>query len=144
MSNDIDVPTGNERIKFMLLNPLSKENVAARERHGKLERLWSKIISAVCVMFPGVEEAEINKEAQHLVETKQVIVEDGVARLGNVLFEHAALVSDKANEAAKAIYENLLDRRGIRHVLEDLDNDVTLELLNTMAKLIDEVFNVKN
>lgn len=39
---------------------------------------------------------------------------------------------------AKAIMDDLLDRRGIRQAIEECDDEVREEILHTMASIIEE------
>ena len=43
---------------------------------------------------------------------------------------------DKAHAAARGALANLLDRRGIKHVLEDVDHDVRQEITESLAAII--------
>lgn len=43
---------------------------------------------------------------------------------------------DWARAAALGIFANFSDRRGIRHELDDIDDDVRAELVDTVAEII--------
>jgi len=43
---------------------------------------------------------------------------------------------DKAHAAARGVLANLLDRRGIKHALEDVDHDVRKEITESLAAII--------
>ena len=43
---------------------------------------------------------------------------------------------DKAHATARGILADLSDRRGVRHVLDDVDHDVRAELTESLAEII--------
>jgi hypothetical protein len=89
---------------------------------------------------PEVTEEVIAAEIKRLIETGQLIEENGELMTGVPLFEHAQPVSEAAEKAAQKIWNDLKDRRGIRQEMDKLDDAVAQELRNTHAVLIDKMF----
>lgn len=50
--------------------------------------------------------------------------------------EPAPVASDWAQSAARGVLADLLDRRGIKQLLEDLDEDVRVEMVTSLAEII--------
>jgi hypothetical protein len=50
-------------------------------------------------------------------------------------------VKDWAHAAARGILADLTDRRGVKHELNGVDNDVRVELVETLADIIREASN---
>jgi hypothetical protein len=64
------------------------------------------------------------------IDTGQLLVdENGIVIAGKWIFEDAVKVKNSSKRAAKAIWENMLDRRGIKQALECVDDDVKKEIL---------------
>lgn len=104
---------------------LSREDLIERQ-----VQLWART--------PEVTKEMIVAEVDRLMETGQILFNGQRMVVGTPIFEERVPVTHAAEVAAKKIFENLLDRRGIKHELQSLDQDVKDELLNTIAKIIDD------
>ena len=77
-------------------------------------------------------------EIDRLFNTGQLALDNDFVTLGMPLFEEQKPVSMKASLAAQAVIDNLKDRRGVGDELEACSDDVLLEIINTLAAIIDK------
>lgn len=130
------------RIKFFLVNCAHNSDLEA-VRGRDLYWTFGRMVTYVCQLYPK-NKAMVKREALRLVGTQQIIFDPSslpiaqrIVKVGKVIFEEAKPVTKLANEAAKEIYANLSDRRGIKQELEQMDADVKEELINNLAVIID-------
>lgn len=126
-------------IKNHALNTTAKHNshiiVARKDLIDQLWRMWD---------YPKTGDytkKKIKKEVDRLISTGQLIEDpnDGRGRLinGKIIFEEGVRVSSMASNAAKAIIDNLNDRKGIKHEIAKCDDWILEELENSIAAIID-------
>jgi hypothetical protein len=94
--------------------------------------VWSKI--------PDVAPEDVKAEIKRLRDTRQIEEQDGKIVLGHPKFEHGITVTDKANETAWKIWDNLSRRHGFRELMNNTKHDLDQEIRNAIAVIIDEAY----
>lgn len=125
-------------IKFMALNIVSPINA---DRH-KPKKVY--VVKYLTKMFARENQeiyspVKIKSEIERLILTGQMIIKpDGLAVLGNGIFEEGEAVSPEADSLSKIILNYIKSRSEFSPVTDTMDADVIEEITNSIAVIIDK------